>query len=592
LDVLALPFDQYQRYRLVSDLIDEVREKKGEKLSILDVGGRTALLRAFMPSDRVTLVDLEASDERPLVLGDGSRLPFQDKTFDVVAAFDTLEHVPPKRRASFVAECARVSRRWVVIAGPYQSNDVEEAEKLLQRFLVDKLGVEHRYLEEHRHNGLPSRTETEKALEKAGFGVRSIGHGNLERWLALMSMALYMDYEPHLRPLAARVFRFYNQNLYASDHAAPVYRHAVVGAWNGAKLPRGGKGLDAAVAPRGVLERFREVADEIVCFDRARDDWREERERLKQTIDTLERDLSGHKTSLDESRRLESDQRIVIETLETDLDGHKRALETQQEQAAIVQADLQRDLDAHRALIREIERDLEAHRATKTALENEVETRKLVLETLEADLVGHRASLTEARATIAEQQASIEGLLTERESLRAHVTAIESALADHKLVLAERERDLSELRAVAAALEADLAGHRRALEERLRAVTALEAEIARHAREHADAVAALSKDLNEHKSVLAEVRQDLDGHKKLALDLRAEIGATRRARAELHDLLNQARQDIEGKRAEIARAADALRADDALIQALRVELKSRWRSFKRAFGAKRPTPGE
>ena len=82
-DVAALPFDQYQRYRLASDLLDEVRPK-GTTWSVLDVGGRTALLRSFLPRDRVVPVDLEASSERPLVLGDGSALPFADASFDAV----------------------------------------------------------------------------------------------------------------------------------------------------------------------------------------------------------------------------------------------------------------------------------------------------------------------------------------------------------------------------------------------------------------------------------------------------------------------------------------------------------------------------
>ena len=90
-DVLDLPFDQYQRYRLVMDLLDEVRGD-ARTLRILDVGGRTALLRSFLPDDEVVLVDVEASDEPGLVLGDGSALPFADGAFDAVLAFDTLEH--------------------------------------------------------------------------------------------------------------------------------------------------------------------------------------------------------------------------------------------------------------------------------------------------------------------------------------------------------------------------------------------------------------------------------------------------------------------------------------------------------------------
>ncbi len=109
MNVEQLPFDQYQRYRLVADLLGALRGKH-KPLEVLDVGGRTALLRGFLTKDHITLVDIESSAERDLVLGDGTRLPFRDKSFDVVAAFDTLEHVPPQLRTAFVSECARVSR--------------------------------------------------------------------------------------------------------------------------------------------------------------------------------------------------------------------------------------------------------------------------------------------------------------------------------------------------------------------------------------------------------------------------------------------------------------------------------------------------
>src|SRR5262245_54823545 len=124
-DVLSMRFDQYQRYRLVADLLDALRTE-GRPLQVLDVGGRTGLLRRFLP-DPIVLVDMEPSDQAGLILGSGSQLPFRDRSFDVVAAFDTLEHVPVGERANFVSECARVARNHVILAGPYQAPEVVEA---------------------------------------------------------------------------------------------------------------------------------------------------------------------------------------------------------------------------------------------------------------------------------------------------------------------------------------------------------------------------------------------------------------------------------------------------------------------------------
>ncbi len=299
IDALDLPFDQYQRYRFAADLLGEVRTP-GTTWTVLDVGGRTALLRSFLPRDRVTLVDLETSGASGLVLGDGARLPFADGSFDVVTAFDTLEHVPPALREAFVAESRRVSRRYVAIVGPYQDPAVEEAERLLQRFLKDKLGVEHRYLEEHRHLGLPDKARVEAQLAASGGAVRTYGHGNLERWLALICTSLYMDYNNELRGVATRFFRFYNRHLYASDQATPVYRHAIVAALAGAPLPAA-RGTTAPTPP-GSVGRMTELAFELAGFERAHKDLHEERDAFRKVVAELERDLAGHRKALANER--------------------------------------------------------------------------------------------------------------------------------------------------------------------------------------------------------------------------------------------------------------------------------------------------
>lgn len=347
MDVDSLPFDQYQRYRLVADLLGEVAGRSERRLRVLDVGGRTALLRAFVPDADVALVDVDPSSEPGLVLGDGSRLPFATDSFDVVACFDTLEHVPPARRDAFVDECARVARSFVFIAGPYQSAEVDEAEELLQDFMRKKLATEHRYLNEHRQNGLPSRERVVGRLEAQGARTRCFGHGNLERWLVLMCMEMYMDHDPGLRPIAARFFRFYNRALYESDHAEPVYRHVVVAAFGDAALPSGDGLLGPAQAPPGTLPSISELGFELVTFDREKDVWRVEFDRLEGVIGDLEEDLVGHKARLSDTQANLAEHVKENAQLNADLAMHKaeRAaleehLEETQEGARAIQAEL------------------------------------------------------------------------------------------------------------------------------------------------------------------------------------------------------------------------------------------------------------
>ncbi|MCY2961465.1 MAG: methyltransferase domain-containing protein [Planctomycetota bacterium] len=591
-DPLELPFDQYQRYRIVVDLLAIVRE--GSKpLSILDVGGRTANLRAFLPADRVFLVDVDPSEEPGLVLGDGARLPYRDRSFDVVAAFDTLEHVPPRFREAFVAECARVSKKWVVLAGPYQSPSVDESERLLQRFLRDKLGVEHRYLDEHRHNGLPDLAASAAALEKAGARTSAIGHGNLERWLPLMCLSLYLDHEPELRTLAKSIFRFYNGELYASDHAQPVYRHALIGALGGAPLPTSVPGLAAPRAPAGVLGRFDDVIGELAGFDRARSAWAIERERLWEMARTLEQDLAGHRESLRVERAERAAIGEVARTLEKDLGGHRDSVAQLRDELALTRAHVHRtradaermraeldgELELARAAAASAERARDAEREVRGRLENEVDRMAAEAAALRADLDGHRATLAEERGELAATRKVLE-------SERADLVGHRAALAECRTELAlEREavratRDLADrTRELLAASEVRLASAQQR-------VAALERELAARDKE----LAARDRELAEHRAVGRDLSQDLEGHRGALRDTRAEAASLRGELATALHERNVEQQRLEGAHAELARVARILQDQDRTIMALRTDLRSRAKSLRRALGPKPPLP--
>jgi hypothetical protein len=410
-DPLALPFDVYQRYRLVADLLRRLRSEEARRtgdpkrrLRVLDVGGRTAVLRAFDRENDVALVDVEPlPGVKGLVQGDGARLPFKDRAFDAVCAFDTLEHVPPPARDAFVDECARVARSYVVLAGPYHAPEVVRAEELLQRFLREKLAYRHRYLEEHRHNGLPDRARVEERLRAAGAEVRSLGHANLERWLAFLCVSMYLDLEPGLRGLAESLFRFYNRHLYPSDHAEPVYRHAVVGALNGAPFPDLDGLLDPPAAPRGALAPFAELGRELLAFDRVRDQWRDAERKLRETIATLEQDLAGHAEALAGARR-------TIEEKDADIADLRATFESERKGLADTVADQGAELERRDARVRELGVERDALAGEKGALEHQVADRSAALAETARLLAEHRAVLAARDAELADQRSHIGNL--------------------------------------------------------------------------------------------------------------------------------------------------------------------------------------
>jgi len=441
-----LPFDVYQRYRLVADLVERLAD--GKTLWVLDVGGATGVLRSFLQDHRITLVDVQDSDQPGFVYGDGSKLPFVDDAFDLVVTCDTLEHLPAEARDAFLGECARTARRGVVIAGPYRHERVDEAEETLRAFLHEKLAIRHRYLEEHRTYGLPVRAEVEALFERRGLVVTSIGHGNLERWLALLCLSMYMDQDPHLRRIAKDVYAFYNEALYASDVYEPVYRHAVIAVQPGVHLPTPGELFQEGAAPEGSIEPFVHLAAELFAFDRESDVYEAERSRLTAVVDGLVADLDGHK-----ARAL---------TLERDLDGHRGTLST-----------LESDLTGNRALAERLQRESTERLEALTATELDLEGHRRTVEALRREVVEHTShgdelarELTRARADAEDVRAA-----ADRESdrsAREHTQQLE--------VIADRERSLTEHRELVETLRDELGTRREygeSLERELREVNAL-----------------------------------------------------------------------------------------------------------------------
>ena len=56
--------------------------------------------------------------------GSADRLPFDDRAFDAVTAFEVIEHLPFGVYEAALREMARVARRYVVIAVPYREQRV------------------------------------------------------------------------------------------------------------------------------------------------------------------------------------------------------------------------------------------------------------------------------------------------------------------------------------------------------------------------------------------------------------------------------------------------------------------------------------
>ncbi len=79
--------------------------------TVLDVGGSPQIWSAAPVRPKLAFLNLNAFHETT-VIGDGCRLPFRDRAFEIVFSNSVIEHVADPQ--AFADECRRVGRRYYV----------------------------------------------------------------------------------------------------------------------------------------------------------------------------------------------------------------------------------------------------------------------------------------------------------------------------------------------------------------------------------------------------------------------------------------------------------------------------------------------
>jgi hypothetical protein len=233
-ELLDLPFDQYQRYRITVEIIQILKKKKGTgRLRILDVGGCANSrngkgyflpLSGFLPDEDLTVVDIVEFKDPIYVKGNGRDIPFTSGAFDVVVCNDVLEHIPPSNRKGFIENLVRVSESYLILANPYKTLLNEQAENDLFYFVQERLGSVHRQLKEHIDFGLPRKEEIEDILRESGATFFSFPSGDVYRWFLMMIIKHYLMGLPESQLLHRKIDRLYNQNLWNEMGIPEAYR--------------------------------------------------------------------------------------------------------------------------------------------------------------------------------------------------------------------------------------------------------------------------------------------------------------------------------------------------------------------------------
>jgi len=211
---------------MVEELVELIRD--GRRLRILDVGGHPGFISVVLPEDDTFVLDILPPEGLNSVQGDGARLPFKDDSFDLVVSVDTLEHIPSGQKIRFLEEQLRASRDYVLLAAPFEDENISLAEQIVNEFFIKKTGHPNDSLEEHFANGLPRLSETLSFFDENGVQHLEVPNGYLYNWLIMMMALPAAQALPDSEELVAMINRFYNQNLYVSDNRKPCYRTVIL----------------------------------------------------------------------------------------------------------------------------------------------------------------------------------------------------------------------------------------------------------------------------------------------------------------------------------------------------------------------------
>ena len=104
--------------------IDGIR-RTGAK-SVLFVGVGDGVVPYFLRTAGLSVTTLDFDPLlKPDVVGDIRALPFEEQSFDLVCAFEVLEHLPLEESRVALGELARVSRSDVLISVPHRRTGLE-----------------------------------------------------------------------------------------------------------------------------------------------------------------------------------------------------------------------------------------------------------------------------------------------------------------------------------------------------------------------------------------------------------------------------------------------------------------------------------
>ncbi len=116
-DLYKSNYDSKQRFISYWHQINEIKILTPK--SVLEVGIGTGFVSHYLRNIGINLTTIDNDGKlNPDIVADVSALPFKDSSFEVVAAYEILEHMPYKKSLQALGELKRVSSSHIIISVP------------------------------------------------------------------------------------------------------------------------------------------------------------------------------------------------------------------------------------------------------------------------------------------------------------------------------------------------------------------------------------------------------------------------------------------------------------------------------------------
>lgn len=222
--------DKFNRYAFAAQYVQVLCSSGLANPAILDLGSNENLLSTYLNGYPILQGDPDRNHAvGRLVQCRGERLPFRNRSFDIVVCLDVFEHLTEESRLAVLHEICRVVTHTVLLAFPARNDFNVTHEKTLADIHRYLYGKPNRFLQEHFTHGLVDSIEIETMLSGSFRYRRRFFIFPNHIWLLSSLIEHVLGILPDTQPIREKIFSLINRTPIFCRDESDSYRTVIIG---------------------------------------------------------------------------------------------------------------------------------------------------------------------------------------------------------------------------------------------------------------------------------------------------------------------------------------------------------------------------